>query len=217
MTQRIAAYVDQVSDDPLKAIDVCKSLGIRYLAVSKLWSTDILSCNDDALAAFKKRCQAAGLDVIALEADQHSPRMSVLASYFKVNQVVYRQPISSDVVMESVHHDFMPLVYYQKGFEKSSSRVKYYYDPSLVGKNHFGSVWSGVKDQVSSVSVNDRDARIGARPFGSGENQFKAWLPDARDKWHFLKPNLGRRIGSLDSREAVFKANFEAYKTLLGV
>lgn len=216
MTEQIAAYVDQVSDDPMRAVELCGKLGIRYLAVSRLWSTDIASCSDEALSAFKKKCVESGVDVIAIESKTYGPKIPLIASYFKSPHVIYRSPITTDAVIESVQYNYVPLVYYSPGIVKDSSRVKYFYDPTLVGLNHFENAWGSIKQQVAAVSVNDYDARAGAKPFGVGQNQLKQWLPETVGKWNILKPNLGRRLGSLNTREEIFAANFSTYKSLIG-
>jgi hypothetical protein len=212
----VAAYVDQVSDDPIKAVDVCKQLGIGYLVVSKLWSTDVNNCKDELLQSFRKKCADAGIDIIAIETVEHTNRTSLIANYLKANKVIYQKSPNPDAIIESVQHDFVPLVYYRRNDEKNSSRVKYYYDPTMIGSNHFENDWPKVKDQVVAVSVNDQTPRVGARAFGVGENQLKQLLPAAADKWMMLKPNLGRRIGSLDSKEAIFASNFNVFKNLIG-
>lgn len=208
----IAAYIDQVADDPIAGLQVCKRLGIRYVVVRKLWTTNIAEVKDHLLLDFRNACAANGVDILAIESDEYVDRIPLVVSFFKCAFVIYKQAISQDKIVESVQFNYVPIQVYRPGAEKTSSRVKFLFDPAEIPIGKSQEYWNN--DKFFGLVVCDRD-QSGPKPIGFGAVGIKGILESVSNKWVILKPSLGRRYGSLDSRESIFVANYDLLKSSL--
>lgn len=203
----IAAYIDQVADEPSRALEVCKELGIQYVVTSRLWSTDILNVKDDLLSEFRGQCEAHGLTIVAIDVERHAERVPLVVSYFKCPYVMYHEMPAAAHVFESVQYNYAPLVYFKPGIDNKSSRVKLVYDPVSYQQNELDKIWKS--QDFIGIIVSDKDYTSGPKPFGIGQTNILTLSKSVQNKWLFIKPQLGRMYGSLNSREAIFRANFE--------
>ncbi len=203
----IAAFVDQVADDPSRALEVCKEVGIQYVAISRLWTTDILGVKDYLLAEFRGQCEKLGLTIIAVEVERHAERVPLVVSYLKCPYVLYKEMPAANEIVESVQYNFVPLVLFKLGAESRSSRLKFVYDPVSYQPSQLEKIWQS--QDFTGIIVSDMDYTSGPKPLGLGQTGVLRTVHSVSNKWLFVRPQLGRRYGSLDSREAIFRANYD--------
>jgi len=94
------------------------------------------------------------------------------------------------------------------------------YDPvQLILKQKqdpFVRFWSLLKNRTAAIDVRDHKIGRGFKPVGFGDSNILLTLVDVINTqykgWLFLEPNLGRRHGSHNTKEDVFKMSVEAIK-----
>ncbi len=211
---QLAAYVDQVADDPYRSLALLQQLGLHYVVVERLWTTALLEVKEHLLEEFRKECAKCNVEILANEVDSHTDRVPLIASYLKNPYVIYKQQPTIQQIVDSVQANYVPVTYYTQGAEKSSSRLKWLFDPCLLPATRAPSVWQN-DSNFFGISVHDRDYVSGPKPLGYGKSGVLEVVQKATDKWLLVKPSLGRRYGSLETREDIFKENLNLLRAVL--
>lgn len=98
---KVAVYLDELDNDPIKACVRCRSLGIKFVCLRRVWSTNIARATDAACQKLVSALANAKLEVAAIHTDigQTTPvdqlegelaafdRALLIARYFKAGFV----------------------------------------------------------------------------------------------------------------------------------
>ena len=101
LNSKIAAYLEEASDDPISSCDILKENGIHYAVLRHVWSDNICDVSDAGCGRLKKILDAKGVTPIALAtrigevpADtlvtQNPDRAFNIAQYFKVQHIRFQ-------------------------------------------------------------------------------------------------------------------------------
>ena len=60
---QLAAYVDQVADDPYRSLALLQQLGLHYVVVERLWTTTLLDVREPLLAEFRSECSKYEIEI----------------------------------------------------------------------------------------------------------------------------------------------------------
>jgi len=211
---QLAAYVDQVADDPYRSLALLQQLGLHYVVVERLWTTTLLDVREPLLAEFRSECSKYEIEILAIEVDSHTDRVPLISSYLKNPYVIYRQQPALQQIVDSVQANYVPVTYFAEGAQKSSSRLKWLFDPCAFPPGKAMAAWHDDAN-FFGVSVHDKDYVSGSKPLGFGKTGVLDVVKNTTNKWLLFKPSLGRRYGSLETREDIFKENLSLLRAVL--
>lgn len=93
--RNLAVYLDELDDDPIRACEIARSIGLERVCLRRVWSVNISKATDDACKQLLGAIRKAKLSVLTvctddarqpaenLTFDQNIRRSLLIASYFK--------------------------------------------------------------------------------------------------------------------------------------
>ena len=258
---KLAAYLDEASDDPAKACEILESEQIKHICLRRAWCRDIFSMQDSACSTLADTLKQHGLtpillhtkagDVPASELQSQIPiikRSLMLCAYFKCQamSISLGRTVKSDRVGDDITawittvgqlclaanvlpvYEIDPACHVFDAAHVALTlskfkRLRLIYDPGLIISQRkldpFVKYWSLLKDSVMYIDIHDHKNGESPRLAGYGDAQLDLTISDAMATnfggWYCLEPNLGRRLGTIQTRELVFQCALKAFRALM--
>lgn len=231
---QLAAYLDEVDDDPSAACKVLSEVGISNVVLRSAWGTPLTQLPDNKYGLIKTILNENNISVVAVALENHTQKVGStrlghavhLAMYYgcklivPFNYVVEQPKLfeSISVLAEIVNDTSIVSPAVVAGFMSGDHHnIRLLYDPAMLmfrfNLDPFSKYWVLLKKYITAVDIHDFKHGKGFVPAGLGDSKLKLVLNE-NPEWVFLEPGLGRRYANLTSKKESFMMALNAFNIL---
>lgn len=219
----VAAYLDELSNDPEKACEIVAEAGLKHVCLRRVWNKNVSAVSDEACQKLKGILKKYDLSVILCASEVGRPLSSsvardiTIASYFKAKFARALLPSPNEsmayahwlkTVLSEFNRSNVELLLEPTSDSDLSLKgltdlingvgIKLLYDPAQFmmkrGVDHFTAYWPELSKSVVAMDVHDYKIGVGHRPIGMGSAGFDR-MARSFDGWWFLELGLGKPNG----------------------
>lgn len=206
---KLAAYLDEISDDPDAGCKLLSGHKISYVALRHIWSDNICKLSNIGHKRLLNILKDNNISTVLIASDigrAHNPRVSDTEIDNTINvckyySAQYLRIFVSNVISASELHKIsgkcldngvIPLIEFSPDAptckptdvaQVLNKHLKLLYDPATVVMKHnvdaFTKYWTLLKDNVAAIDIRDFKIGRGYKPPGFGDTKIGATISDA--------------------------------------
>lgn len=230
----LAAYLDEVDDDPLVACKILSETGVSNVVLRSAWGTPLVQLSDNKHSVVKTILGDHGISVMAVALEHHTQKVGPtklghavhLSMYYECKLIapfnyVSEQPKlfeSISVLAEIINDTSIVSPAIVAGFMSGDHHnIRLLYDPAMLmfrfNLDPFSKYWVLLKKYITAVDIHDFKHGRGFVPAGLGDARLKLVINE-NPEWMLLEPGLGRRYANLTSKKESFLMALNAFNIL---
>lgn len=230
----LAAYLDEIDDDPTAACKVLQEVGISNVVLRSAWGTPITELPDSKHGILRTILNNHGVSVIAVSLEHHLQKVGPTKLERAMHLAMYHgcrliapfgyvidnlKMLEGIIVLAEIVNDTEvtnPAVV-ANFMSGDHHNIRLLYDPAMLmfkfNLDPFSKYWVLLKKYIAAVDVHDFKCGKGFVPAGLGDARLKLVLNE-NPELVLLEPGLGRRYANLTSKKESFLMALNAFNIL---
>lgn len=238
---KIAAYIEDVDEDPIAAINYLSKKDIKNIAIKNIYRQNIRHINDDVCKNIKIVCNKTDTNILLLSSDigyteelrvPEIERLFIIAEYFKAKFIRFGLLYNRDAILNivndfSLKHGITPVFETSRSIRaaemndivQKNKKWRIVYDPAQIilktNIDPYKAYYTIIRDNIVIIDIHDYKIGFGHKPAGFGDGKLSETFSDrSYQGWYILEPNLGVKYGSALNRQETFDLALESAQNL---